>query len=666
MATSFSFQKALCIVSLISASSLQAQSLLTDLGMPAGATFSQAWGTSSDGSVIVGVADTGVGVNHAYGYSGGTWLDLGTLGGVNSIAAGVSSNGLVITGSSDIAGGARRAFSYTLGTGMVSLGVLAGGAGSYGSAVSGNGLVFVGASNTAAGNRAFAYAGLPGAGTMVNLGILAGGTWSWGNRVSYDGSVIVGEADIAGGNSRAFKYTGAPGSGTMVSLGTLGAGDFSSASGVSGNGLVVVGGSNLTVGGVNYYAFKYSGSTMTNLGTLGAGDDSWANAASYSGKVIVGESNLTVSGATKHAFTYIGSTMKDLGTLGGATSSATGVSSDGSVVVGYSETAGGATHAFVYRTDTTDAGGLVDVNNTYAALSNNSYQLNSLLNTQNTLLAVSLSSDCTVYGANNICVGVGGRYTNISSPSSSQTAGNIQVGYRFAPSLRAGVFLDQGINNATPSNYTVKNSQPLAGLFAVYAPTGNSLGPQVKVSGAYSSNGVNIARTTLANTEAGQGSSTMTTQGAQLESAYGFAVGDSWIASPLVGIKATQVSRNGYTETAGATFPVTYNAVNQSATTAYAGAKVFGYVMPKVSVGASAGLEQDVASNMDNYSGSIYYLGGFSMAAPAVQHTRAFVGANTDYWIEKNQRVSLGVYYNQQSLNTANGVTAMLNYTIGL
>jgi len=158
----------------------------------------------------------------------------------------------------------------------------------------------------------------------------------------------------------------------------------------------------------------------------------------------------------------------------------------------------------------------------------------------------------------------------------------------------------------------------------------------------------------------------MTTQGAQLEGAYGFALGDSWMASPLAGIKATQVSRNGYTETAGATFPITYNAVNQSATTAYAGAKVMGYILPKVSIGASAGVEQDISSNIDNYSGSIYYLGGFSIAAPTIQRTRAFVGANTDYWIEKNQRVSLGVYYNQQSLNTSNGVTAVLNYTVGL
>ena len=451
---------------------------------------------------------------------------------------------------------------------------------------------------------------------------------------------------------------------SMTDLGTLG-GTYSSANGVSADGSVIVG--NSDTGNGASHAFQYTGGKMFDLGALG-GTYSSANGVSADGKVIVGYSYIAGNNAY-HAFKYTGTTMSDLGTLGGTNSSANGVSADGKVIVGESFITGdSATHAFVYRVADDGGGGgvMVDVPNTYSALATNSYQLNSLLNAQNTALAVNLNSDCTVYGANNVCVGVGGRYTNVSSPTTSQTAGNIQIGYRFAPSFRAGVFLDQGISNATPNNYTVKNSQPLAGVFAVYAPSGNNLGVQVKASAAYSSNGVNITRTTLANTEAGQGSSTMTTQGGQLETAYGFAVADSWIASPLVGMRATSVVRNGYTETAGATFPITYNSVTQSATTAYAGAKVMGYVTPTVSVGASAGVEQDLSSNISNYSGSIYFLGNFSLAAPSIQKTRPFAAANADYWIEKNQRVSLSTYYNQQSLNTSNGITTMLTYTIGL
>ena len=530
-----------------------------------------------------------------------------------------------------------------------------GGTSSSASAVSADGSVIVGYSYLTGDSaaHAFKYSGS----AMTDLGTL-GGTGSSAYAVSADGLVIVGNSDITGDSAaHAFKYTGS----TMTDLGTLG-GSNSYAYAVSANGSVIVGQSDIT-GDSAAHAFKYSGSTMTDLGTLGG---TWgvANAVSANGSVIVGYSNLAGDSVT-HAFKYTGSTMTDLGTLGGADSFATAVSADGKVIVGWSNTTGDiATHAFVYNNEA--AGPLVDVQNTYTALSSNSYQLNSILNAQNTLLSVSLNYDCTVYGANNVCVGVGGRYTNVSNPTTTQTAGNIQLGYRPHPAFRIGAFLDQGISTTTPSNYTVNNSQPLAGLFAVYAPTGTALGPQVKVSGAYGSNGATIARTTLANTEAGQGNSTLTTQGAQLEAAYGIAANESWIVSPLAGVRASSVSRNGYTETAGASFPITYNSVTQSATTAYAGAKVMGYVLPKVSVGANAGVEQDLNSSVSNYSGSIYYLGGFSLAAPSIQKTRAFVGANTAYWLDKNERVSLGVYYNQQSLNTSNGITAMLNYTIGL
>jgi probable HAF family extracellular repeat protein len=56
--------------------------------------------------------------------------------------------------------------------------------------------------------------------------------------------------------------------------------------------------------------------------------------------------------------------MQELGTLGGDRSAATGVSADGSVVVGYARNAAGKSHAFRW----TAAGGMEDLNITYAHL----------------------------------------------------------------------------------------------------------------------------------------------------------------------------------------------------------------------------------------------------------------------------------------------------------
>jgi probable HAF family extracellular repeat protein len=460
----------------------------------------------------------------------------------------------------------------------------------------------------------------------------------------------------------AFKYT----NGTMTALGSLCGSSCYNASyalGVSADGSVIVGYSAYSSSGSGAHAFKYTNGIMTDLGTLAGpnGRSSYASAVSADGSVIVGESRNALN--QTRAFKYTNGTMTDLGALGGTRASALGVSPDGLVIVGESSTASGTTHAFVYGAWAN--GGLVDVENTYSAIAANGYQLNALLNAQNTALAVNLNSDCTVYDAHNVCVSVGGRYTNVGSPTVSQTAANIQLGYRFSPSFRAGVFLDQSFHNNAPSNYSVKNSQPLAGLFAVYSPSGTHLGLQVKASVAYSHKDVDITRPSLAFTEAGQGSTAMTSQGAQLETAYGFAVNDSWVASPLAGIRATSVVRNGYTETVGALFPVTYNSATRTGTTAYVGAKVMGYVTPKMTVGASLGVERDLNSNISDNSGSIYYLGAYSLAAPDMSETRHFVAANADYSFEKNQRVSLSAYYNKQSLNASHGTTATLNYMIG-
>ena len=526
---------------------------------------------------------------------------------------------------------------------------------SYAYGVSADGSIIVGEFVDGAQRRVFKYVDS----TMVDLGGLIAGNnqTAWG--VSADGSVIVGQSSLPGSRYKAFKLVGS----TYTGLGALGNGMGDSyAQGASADGGVIVGSSQFSANSA-FRAFKYVGTTMTSLGTLG-GTNSYATAVSADGSVIVGNSEITGDTATR-AFKYVGSTMTSLGTLGGTNSYATAVSADGSLIVGNSGTENDESlHPFIYST--ISGSGLVDIYNTYSSLAANGYQLNSLLNAQKTALALNLHSDCTVYGANNMCFGVGGRYTNVGSPSSSHTAGSMQVGYRFAPSLRAGVFLDQGINNATPNNYTVKNSQPLAGIFAVYAPSGTHLGLQLKVSAAYSKNGVSITRTALANTEAGQGSATITTQGAQLEAAYGYAVGDGWVVSSLAGIKSTSVVRGGYTEKVGATFPITFNSVRQSATTTYVAANVVGYVSPKVSVGASAGVEKDLSSNVSDYSGSIYFLGAFNLAAPRISQTRPFFAANADYWVDKNQRISLRAHYSKQSLSTSNGITAMLNYSIAL
>jgi probable HAF family extracellular repeat protein len=95
-------------------------------------------------------------------------------------------------------------------------------------------------------------------------------------------------------------------------------------------------------------------SAMTDLGTLGGGEWSQARGVNNSG-LVVGQSQ--VAGGAFHAFAWSKAEgMVDLGTFGGAYSWANSVNDRG-WIVGASDTAAGNVHAFVWTTN----GGMVDL-----------------------------------------------------------------------------------------------------------------------------------------------------------------------------------------------------------------------------------------------------------------------------------------------------------------
>ena len=207
------------------------------LGTLPGGFWSDAYGVSADGSVVVGYAHNAAGQWSAFRWTAaGGMQDLGTLpGGGSSEAYGVSADGSVVVGWATNAAGQARAFRWTAAGGMQDLGTL-GGSGSEAYGVSADGSVVVGSAQNAAGNwRAFRWTEVGG---MQDLGTLPGGCCSSAFGVSADGSVVVGVAWNDAGDRRAFRWTEASG---MQDLGTLPGGGWSEAYGVSADGSVVVG-----------------------------------------------------------------------------------------------------------------------------------------------------------------------------------------------------------------------------------------------------------------------------------------------------------------------------------------------------------------------------------------------------------------------------------------
>jgi probable HAF family extracellular repeat protein len=200
---------------------------------------------------------------------------------------------------------------------MIPLGDLPGGEfQSQADAVSADGLTVVGVSNSDLGSEAFYWTE---ADTMTGLGVLSEGP-SYARAASGDGSVIVG---ISEPSSEAFVWTEVSG---MKSLGR------GSAWGVSDDGSIVVGPMPDEVTG-DSRAFRWTEATgMVDLGDLPGGDvRASATAISGDGRVIVGYSSSILSPWQTFRWTETGG-MEAIGAFGAY--SAFDVSFDGTRIVG--------------------------------------------------------------------------------------------------------------------------------------------------------------------------------------------------------------------------------------------------------------------------------------------------------------------------------------------
>lgn len=260
-------------------------------------------------------------------------LGFGTLGGATTTFHGIHDFGTDIVGESKNAAGTSRAAIVRLGV-LRDLGTL-GGASSAAFA-SYYGLV-VGQAQTASGQtHAFRFDSwtASGPGPLVDLGTL-GGTFSAAYGTDY--SSIVGTSTRVGSSRlHAFLYT----NGTMSEL-PVDAGGDSAARDVLFEQIV---GYACTAGNASCRAFWVKDGVSTTLPSLGG--NAIANAINDR-EQIVGVS-ATTNAAVSHAFLFAGGVLTDLGTLGGSKSEALAINMR-SEIVGWSDVAGGGTHAVLWR-----------------------------------------------------------------------------------------------------------------------------------------------------------------------------------------------------------------------------------------------------------------------------------------------------------------------------
>jgi len=314
--------------------------------------------------------------------------------------------------------------------------------------------------------------------------------------------------------------------------------------------------------------------------------------------------------------------------------------------------------------------------NTNQSLVNTASALQGTYTLQNSVLANSFSYDCTVFGANDICVSAGGRNTQVQAANGlNNTSALLIAAYRPHPNYRIGAYADQNLSVSNPGGtVNLGNNTPLIGLFAAWNERLDGTGTEVKVSAAYGQKNTTINRSVVGSgagaSEAGSGSSTLNSQGTQLTAKYGFGVIEDLIVSPYVGVRYTQNNMAGYTEGTSSTVtaPLTYSALNTNATTALAGVGASYRVIPQVMTFASAGVETDTNTANGTYSATNTSIGTLTPvnfnANPVKTRPTATVGAYYD--IEKNQRLGITGIYRQEAYQAVSTTTVLATYTVGL
>lgn len=308
--------------------------------------------------------------------------------------------------------------------------------------------------------------------------------------------------------------------------------------------------------------------------------------------------------------------------------------------------------------------------NTYQGIQQNAQSLSTVFNLQVAALQAGLSYDCVKYDENNLCVSVGGRYTNAGTgPSGSAQAGLVIVGYRPTLKTRIGAFADQSANISTPTNITQSKTSPMWGVFGAWHMNKDGKGLSVQASAAVAASELNINRTASSATEAGQGKTQFNGQAYQVQTNYAHPLTDATKLVPYLGLRYTQINQGGYTESASAqvVYPVTYNAMAQNTFSAIAGLGVQSHLAEKLKGKVAVGLQQNLSYSMGNYAGTstIPGLTTFSTAMPGNTNTMATASGGLYYDVRKNEQIALNALWQQQPFIATNTTSILATYTIG-
>ena len=307
---------------------------------------------------------------------------------------------------------------------------------------------------------------------------------------------------------------------------------------------------------------------------------------------------------------------------------------------------------------------------TLNSIEQNTPGLATSFNQQLGALQAALTYDCVKFDSNNICLSGGGRYTYAgANPSGDAQAALVILGYKPAPSIRVGVYLDQSINISSPSNISQTHDSPMWGLFGNWSQHQDGTGLSLEGNAAFAFSSLAVSRSSNYSTEPGSGSGSFNSQAFRLQANYALPITEEIRLIPYLGIRYTHLNFGSYSESSNSQVmaPLSYNSLTQSIFSALSGVGLYSKLAEKLSGVVSVGFQQNLMYSMSNYSGTstIPGINSFSVQMPSYQNTMITTSAGLFYDVVSNQRVGLNFLWQQQPFIGTNTSSVMATYTIG-
>ena len=272
--------------------------------------------------------------------------------------------------------------------------------------------------------------------------------------------------------------------------------------------------------------------------------------------------------------------------------------------------------------------------------------------------------DCDLFGKNNICLSLGGRYTSINTPKTETNSAVLVGGYKLSDKLRVAGFYHSNLSHKTPASFTLSDKTPMTGGLVVWNQNPNHLGYQLKLANAYQQKNATLTREVVGSSEEGKGQTVIGAESYVAELQYGYQFSDDTVLHPYLAARSAVIKQDAYVET-GNSSPLSFNEIKDKSTTVLLGLKFNTHLSQKLSLKGSLGVEHDIEHSIDKLAPT--GISGLSTVSltDSFNKTRPVVSLGFDYALKPNHRLSGILQYQELPYESKTESNAYLYYTIG-